>query len=260
MSVINVISMSNASDLGYRALADVAAAGIDPATYRIVGGHMVQLLIHVYPTPEATERSTADADAGIKQATAVGQDWHEHLLARGYTDTSGNHYVRKDDQGGEIIVDLLVPRDSVGRVETQIINGRGFDAVPGLAFALIQDPILVEAKVLLQNGADFVFSVPVPDVEAALVLKALAWRYRSSDKDLMDISSLLEITHLHKDAFSCWKFSDSRRGATGHRKDAARALHMLREGLDRGLIKPGAAVSKPARLSALIKQHIPAVK
>ncbi|MDR6438529.1 hypothetical protein J2790_003694 [Paenarthrobacter nicotinovorans] len=87
MSIINVISMSNASDLGYLALADVAAAGIDTGTYRIVGGHMVQLLIHVYPTPEATERSTADADAGIKQATAVGQNLHAHLVAQGYTDT-----------------------------------------------------------------------------------------------------------------------------------------------------------------------------
>jgi hypothetical protein len=89
MSAINGISMSNASDLEYLALADVVAAGIDTATYRIVGGHMVQLLIHVYPTPEATERSTADADAGIKQATAVGQELHEHLLARGCTETSG---------------------------------------------------------------------------------------------------------------------------------------------------------------------------
>jgi hypothetical protein len=260
MSAINVISMSNASDLGYLALADVAAAGIDMATYRIVGGHMVQLLIHVYPTPEATERSTADADAGLKQATAVGQDLHEHLLAQGYTDTSGNHYVRKDDQGGEMIIDLLVPHDSVGKIETQIINGRGFDAIPGLSFALSQEPVLVDAKVLLLGGADLVFTVPVPDVEAALVLKALAWRYRSADKDLMDISSLLEITHLYKDSLSCWEFSDSRRGTMGHRKDAARALHMLRERLDRGLIKAGAAVARPARLSALIKQHIPAVK
>lgn len=53
MTAINVISMSNAADLGYRALADVAAAseGIPLADYRIVGGHMVQMLMQVYPTP-----------------------------------------------------------------------------------------------------------------------------------------------------------------------------------------------------------------
>ncbi|MBU8864896.1 hypothetical protein [Paenarthrobacter aromaticivorans] len=251
--------MSNASDLGYRALADVAGAGIDTSSYRIVGGHMVQLLLHAYPTPEARERSTADADAGIKHTTAVGQDLHKHLLAQGYRDTRGNQYVRKDGQGGEMIIDLLVPHDSVGKVETQIINGRGFDAIPGLSFALSQDPLLVEVKVLLLGGDDLTFTVPVPDVEAALILKALAWRYRSTDKDLMDLTSLLEIVRRHKESLSSWEFSDSRRGTSGHRKDAARALHMLRDRLDRGLVRAGAAVAKPARLAALIKENIPAV-
>ncbi len=259
MSAIHVISMSNASDLGYRALADVASAGIDTSSYRIVGGHMVQLLIHAYPTPEATERSTADADAGIKHTTAVGQDLHKHLLAQGYRDTRGNQYVRKDDQGGEMTVDLLVPHDSVGKAKTQIINGRGFDAIPGLSFALSQDPLLVAVRVLLLGGGDLAFTVPVPDVEAALILKALAWRYRSSDKDLMDISALLEIVRRHRESLSCWEFSDSRRGTSRHRKDAARALHQLRDRLDRGLVRAGAAVAKPARLAALIKENIPAV-
>jgi len=82
MKTINVISTSNAANLGYRALADVAdaAAGLNYGEYRIVGGHMVQLLFHVYPTETAMQRTTADADAGIKQATAAGQALHERIL------------------------------------------------------------------------------------------------------------------------------------------------------------------------------------
>ncbi len=130
MRDINVISMSNAADLGYRALADVAQAaeGLD---YRIVGGHMVQLLIHLYPTPAATERSTADADAGIDRTTAAGQDLHRALLARGYKAETGNRYIRGGNTAGDdIIVDVLLPHGTVGRPD--VVNGRGFDAVPGL--------------------------------------------------------------------------------------------------------------------------------
>ena len=56
--VVNLISTSKASDNGYRALADLAAAatGMD---YRIIGGHMVQILIHAFPTPKAVLRGTS---------------------------------------------------------------------------------------------------------------------------------------------------------------------------------------------------------
>jgi len=66
---IHVISTSRAADLGYMALADVADAA-QVRDYRIIGGHMVQLLLHAYPTPEAVERTTADADAGIERTNS----------------------------------------------------------------------------------------------------------------------------------------------------------------------------------------------
>lgn len=145
MTSITVVSMSNAADLGYRAVADIAASGLDPIAYRIVGGHMVQLLIHVYPTPEAIERSTADADTGIDRAAAAGQDLHQHLLHNGYKDTAGNRYVKKSFDGGEMAVDLLIPHGIVGKPEQ--VKGRGFDAIPGLGFALNASPIIVECTV-----------------------------------------------------------------------------------------------------------------
>lgn len=258
MTSIKVISMSNAADLGYRALADVAAAadGVDVNDYRIVGGHMVQLLFHIYPTPNATERSTADADAGIRRALAAGQGLHEKLLERGYQPHSGNHYIRQDESGECIEVDLLIPHGSVG--EPDIVNGRGFDAIPGLGFALNASPILVNATVLLYGGDDLSFAVPVPDVEAALILKALAWQSRTAEKDLTDISSLLEILHLHKTGLSCWGYDDARRAAMGQRKDAAFALHRIADLAARGKILSAKARASPARLAALIKEHIPA--
>lgn len=113
---------------------------------------------------------------------------------------------------------------------------------------------------VLKNGENLNFSVPVPDVEAALILKALAWKSRLSDKDLTDISSLLEIVQRHKANLSNWGYDDTRRAVQGSRKDASAALHLLRAQLDRGLVPADATVRQPARLSALINAHIPRVR
>lgn len=263
MTAINVISMSNAADLGYRALADVAAASesIPLTDYRIVGGHVVQMLIHVYPTPAATERSTADADAGIRKAVATGQTIHRQLLGRGYEAVKGNHYIRTDEKGARIKVDLLIPHTGVGRPMTRSteVNGRGFDGIPGLGFALNAMPLLIDVKVLLLGGKeDLTFTVPVPDVEAALILKALAWKSRTSDKDLADISSLMEIVQIHKHSLATWGFENPRLAAMGQRLDAARALYQLVDLADRGRIKPLRGLQSPARFAALLREHVPA--
>jgi len=257
MKTINVISMSNAANLGYRALADVAdaAAGLDLDEYRSVGGHMVQLLIHVYPTAAAIERSTADADAGIKRATAAGQALHFRLLERGYRPATGNQYIR-DDSGGPMQIDLLVPHGSVG--DPELLNERGFDAIPGLGFALSSAHLAVEANVLLHEGGDLNFTVPVPDVEAALILKALAWKSRGAPKDLLDISSLMEIIEEHKDSLSRWGYSKDRLAASGSRKDAAAALHQIVTLAGGKGIRQLKVLESPARLAALIGKHIPA--
>lgn len=262
MTVLNVISMSNAADLGYLALSDVATAAetIPYDDYRIVGGHMVQLLLHAYPTSGVVERSTADADTGIREAVAAGQDLHEQLLKRGYQATSGNHYVRDNAEGELIEVDLLIPHDGVGRpmrAPTEV-NGRGFDAIPGLRFALNAPPLLLDVKVLLfGTKEDLSFTVPVPDVEAALILKALAWKSRGADKDLTDIASLLEIAHAHKNALTRWGYSDGNLAAKGQRLDAARSLHHIVGLHARGRITPLKGMASPARLAALIREHIP---
>ena len=257
MTSINVISTSNAANLGYQALADIAeaAVGLNYDEYRIVGGHMVQLLLHVYPTEAAMQRTTADADAGIKQATAAGQALHERLLDQGYEEAKGNHYIRRDkDQQTEI--DLLVPRS--GTSKTEILNGRKFDAIPGLGFALSSSHLVIETKVMLHQGGDLHFTVPVPDVEAALILKALAWKSRKADKDLADISTLMDIVHEHKDALTKWEYTDARLAGRGDRKHAAGALHEIVALANARRIKPFKGLQSPAKLSLLIREHIPA--
>lgn len=253
MSAVKVISTSNAADLGYLALADVAAAagGID---YRIVGGHMVQLLLHAYPTPSTVERSTADADAGINRPEAAGQELHRRLIGRGYEAESGNRYARDAGDGQQIVVDLLVPGEAALRTEE--IGGRGFDAIPGLAFALSAEPLQVDVTALLFGGGDLEFSVRVPDAEAALVLKALAWKSRLADKDLVDIFTLMEIIHGHRESLSRWGYSDPAKAGRGARRDAAAALHQVVRHASSGRMRlPGGR--NAARLAALIDAHIP---
>lgn len=259
MAALTIISRSQAADLGYKAVADlVAAAGPDLSGYRIIGGHMVQLLIHAYPADGTIERATADADAGIERVLAAGQGLHESLLQRGYEPSKGNHYVRSDDTG-ELHVDLLVPHGTVG--EPEIIEGRGFDAVPGLSLALSAAPLNIEAEVHLSDGGGLEFSAPIPDAEPALVMKALAWSARrgtsKQTSDLTDIVSLMEIIQVHKDTLTAWGYGQERLAQRGQRLDAARALYDLVGLISQGRIARGSGIQSPARLAALISSHIP---
>ena len=90
----------------------------------------------------------------------------------------------------------------------------------------------------------------MPDVEEALVLKALAWDVRMAERDISDINSLLEIVAAHNNSLAeRWLMTDPDKARRGSRKDAARALYQLVERNERGLLQ---GVSNPARMAALI--------
>ncbi|GEM31003.1 hypothetical protein NN3_20100 [Nocardia neocaledoniensis NBRC 108232] len=131
--VVAIAATTNADDLSYLALADLAAAGAeldhpDPE-WRIIGAHMVQLLIHVYPTSAARLRGTTDADTGVSAEIAASQHFHDQLLGRAYTDRTGNNYQRDyDGKANALAVDILVPVGVPGT--TAVLNGRGFDNGP----------------------------------------------------------------------------------------------------------------------------------
>lgn len=260
---ISTASTSKASDLGYWALADVAAAALDlgDPDWRVIGGHMVQTLIHVYPTELAVIRGTADADAGVSTQIAASQHFHDQLLRLAYADTSGNRYERKPPDSHErpgenhmITVDLLVP--SFGAQRTVTIGGRGFDPGPGLGLALLATPLQVDVAVrMLDGGQSLEFTILVPDVEAAVALKALAWQSRRADKDLVDIASLFEIVNEHRASLPLWALDRS--PLIGVRLDTARALARLLVMLDKGRVNRSLLLNQPpSRLASLIRKHV----
>ncbi|WP_051029540.1 hypothetical protein [Nocardia takedensis] len=253
IAIADMVSTTNAADLGFLALADVAAAAADIVSdeWRIIGGHMVQLLIHVYPTPGTRLRGTADADAGVSTEIAASRYFHDRLRGRDYTDESGNRYVR-DHPVGRLAVDILVP-DSARRGTDQI-GGRGFDPAPGLRLALAAPPLRVVGHVRLTSGDRLPIDVRIPDVEAAVVLKALAWQSRGADKDLVDLAGLFEIVHAHRDGLLRWELGEQPlRGARG---DTVRALRRVLGVLDRGQIRRDVLGHPPARSAALIREHV----
>lgn len=63
--MINLASTSRAEDSGYHAVKDVADIAAEMGSdYRLIGGHMVSLLVAFYGVTDVPNRETADADMG----------------------------------------------------------------------------------------------------------------------------------------------------------------------------------------------------
>jgi hypothetical protein len=223
--VAHTIAAGPEDDSAYRALHDLAGMiSIDPDA-RIIGGHMVGLIASAFPSPGFLDRRTGDADAGISLTLATGGELHDALEAAGYHAESGNRYVCGDSPQQKVI-DLLVPAGG-GRFTTDDRGGRRFDAMPGLSFAMGR-VIMIEAHMTLLDGTELVCDVPVPTVEAAVILKAYAWRDRWSQtpKDTIDLSNLLHIVETHgSEAVGGWRLNED--GITGARGDAVAILSDL---------------------------------
>lgn len=95
------------------------------------------------------------------------------------------------------------------------------------------------------------FTIRVPPVEVAIILKAYAFESRRAVKDVVDLFSLLEIGHAHALSATNWKLLDS--PVSGGRLDAARTLHRLADNASR----PGSAVLsagvQPELFAALVR-------
>ena len=241
MNDITYVSTSIAEDNGIRALVDVAvvARGTD---YRVIGGHMVQLLALRYPTPNAHPRGTTDADAGLGNPQVTGPAIRRRLLELGYEAQHGNSYVL-----GAQAIDLLVTGDSSG--EPVEVENRSYDVAPGLLLAINTAPMVVAVAALTTTGEEFACDVQIPPVECALILKALVFRVRHEAKDLVDVQTLLEIVMEHRSALD-WRMSEP--DLRGARLDAARELYALLPMLDRGTGISSAVDVDADRLAALI--------
>lgn len=248
--------MSQADDLSLRALAEAAEITADDEV-RIIGGQMSSLLLTAFPVAGVAPRRTRDADTAITTELAGSGALHERLTARGYTATAGNSYNRPVPELAvpgapmpELSLDLLVPSHD-GRFRARQYGGRQFDTVPGLSIALAAEPIVIDAGATLLDGSVLEFTVRVPTVELALVLKAHAYSSRHEDRDVEDIYRLLEITDTHPAAeIGGWRLGEVT--LTGARRDAAGHLYAL---ADRSRRLRTADVPA-SRLAALIAAHV----
>ena len=228
---VELAATTYADELSLRSLAELSTITADQ-NVRIIGGQMASLLLTAFPVPPIAVRRTRDADAAITTELAGSGVIHQRLRDHGYAATAGNSYTRPVADlavaGGpvpELAVDLLVPSLD-GRFRPQEHGERAFDAAPGLALALAAEPIVIDTAARLLDGRVLEFTVPVPTVELALVIKALSYGSRLQDRDVEDIYRLLEITGAYpSDEIGGWRLHETPLRAA--RRDAAVHLHAL---------------------------------
>lgn len=222
----HVVATTATDDAAYIALVDLSAllAGRDETM--VIGGHMVSLICAAFPSPGLVERRTGDADAGIPIELAATGELHNELLALGYTnDGSANRYI-KGEQDPQPTIDLLIPSHT-GKFGDDRKGGRAFNTMPGLPLAM-NPRLAIDVHITYRDGSEHSAVVMVPGIEAAVVLKAIAWRDRrlETEKDAVDLSNLFAVLDAHgADALSGWALD--RDGLEATRRDAAASLHQL---------------------------------
>lgn len=256
MLSVTAHSTSAADDLGFHgqlALSRMMSSG-QRGDYRLIGGHMVRLLLLAYPTERAVPRSTVDVDAGLS-ALEVAGPLAADLLEDGFRQTAGSSFMKELATGETISLDLLVPsrRPQPDLRPVTDRSGRRVDSLPALSLVMGAEPLLLTVDARLRTGERLRYIVPVPAVDMALVLKSAGWQNRRSPKDVADIVTLLEIREAHPD--TPWSLGPG--PVAGRRLDAARSLRSLDVVLGQrsGTSSIPAAVDRP-RLRALIRKHV----
>ena len=253
---IQAHSMSRADDLNFLGQQAVAAATTSDDDHRIVGGTMVRLLTLAYPTADARARTTVDADTAAGDLEVIGT-MAERLRADDFTQEGGNLFVKPLEPERRIEVHLLLSRHgTTDGMQQQEVPGVGqVDTLPELVFALAQPPLELAMTVTLTTSEVIEYTTCIPGLEAATVLKAHAWKNRLAPKDLVDLSSLLEIREAHPHL--PWRLNTPPLRAT--RRDAARILHTLRTGIPPRPRSQARDMVDRLRMSALIARHIATV-
>lgn len=201
-----LVSMGRAGDAGFLAAADLAkiAAELD-VPYRLLGGNAVTLLVAAHGVTDVPARETADADFGTTPAVIADKRLVEALTARGYEQVEGNRFVRRHVMPAipagdgtskvttrELAVDVLAPSYRDVLVSSRTHGELVVDEVPGLGWALARPGMSVPIRVTLTSGHELSTTLLLPDVVAALCLKAYAYRGRFADRDAVDAWRLLE--------------------------------------------------------------------
>ncbi|MFB8188116.1 hypothetical protein ACFC14_02255 [Microbacterium sp. NPDC055988] len=248
----HVVATTATDDAAYVALADLSTLLEGREETMIVGGHMVSLICAAFPSRGLVERRTGDADAGIPIELADTGELHDALLDLGYvTDGAANRYI-KGMQEPQPTIDLLIPSHN-GRFGDEKKGGRAFNTMPGLVLAM-NPRIEIDVHITHRDGSERSTVVVVPGIEAAIVLKAIAWYDRrfQTDKDAVDLSNLFAVLDTHgADALGGWRLKEA--GLTASRHDAALHLHRLADAWE---AKPPKARVDARALVSRIRTHV----
>lgn len=192
-------------DLGFVAMADVssALAELGDVESRLIGGHMVTLLVQRWGLGRELYRETQDTDLGIPPIAVMDGRLIQLLRDRDYIRTAGNTYAKKVDdipvavEGADerlASIDLLVPAyTSRARDNVKVSEDLTTTEVPGLAEALMRPGIAVSLELQRLSGIMITAELTLPDEASAIVLKALAWQQRGASKDAVDLWRTLEV-------------------------------------------------------------------
>lgn len=164
MSALILTSTSRSADAGYRALTDVAAVARElDADYRLVGGHMVSILVALYGVTDVPHRETNDADLGAEFSVIADQRLIDSLTDLGYRRPgASNRFVRPIEDNLNAVIDVLAP-SYTGRHEPNQRHGSlVVDEIPGLAYALAKPPVHVEIEARLSTGVTLRTTTSLP--------------------------------------------------------------------------------------------------
>jgi hypothetical protein len=220
--------------------------------YRLIGGNAVSLLTSVHGVGDRVPaRDTADADFGASYDVVCDPRLPRALAQRGYLRSAGNRFVRTDPgTGDELAIDVLAPSYTGQLRVNQPRGDLWVDEVPGLAFALARPATVVIAEVVLTSAVSLHAELLLPDVIAALCLKAYAYAGRLHPRDALDIWRLLEAAHAADVRANGWP-----RSATG--SDAAQILHRhFGRPSSNGTADATSATAHQARIRALVAQVV----
>ncbi|HEU0019719.1 MAG TPA: hypothetical protein VFQ14_05450 [Thermoleophilaceae bacterium] len=143
----------------------------------VVGGLMGRLWLHAVPI-DMPARPTADIDLGIDRRrlqiaanSRVVGPLLDRLGFRGGYLGEPFRYSKAVDGVGEVLLDIVVP-PGTSREEPPLVE-RGLESVaaPGLAYAVLRGPVTAAVS-FVDGEQSFDFHLPIPALEAALVLKA----------------------------------------------------------------------------------------
>lgn len=172
------------------------------------------------------------------------------LAGHDYERPDGSRFVRTVG-GRTLAIDVVTPSYEGTLLPNQVAGTLVVDAVPGLGLALARPATIIDVAVTLSDGRRTTFRAALPDVRAALVLKAYAYRGRLATKDAVDIWRLLEAARAAGLVRDDWP-----KGVEA--RDAARCLtSFFGAPGSRGAARATADRAQQARIRALVNTLIP---